>query len=64
MSDSVSDLTELAPEEPTGEVMAPTSDCRIEDYVRDRVNNSGDGVRRGGVGVLDLWLGPASCDPW
>ena len=57
MSDLVSDLTEPAPSEPAG-------DLWIGDGVHDEEMNGGDGVRRGGVGVLDLRLGRASCDLW
>ena len=58
MSDSVLDLTEPAPVEPTGE------DRWIGDGVCDDEANGGDVERRGGVGVLDLRLGPASCGLW
>ena len=62
MSDSISDLTESAPDQPTGEVVA-IGDRWIEDGVRDEETNDGDGVHRRGVSVLNRWLGTASSDP-
>ena len=58
MSDSVSYLTEPAPVEPTGD------DRWIQDGVRDDEANGSDIKHRGGVDLLDLWLGPASCGQW